>query len=118
MPRHALKVRKRHRATSRPDLPGPRRRDPGVVTNLTLDDLRKARSQLVGVGDLIGIGVVASYMGLRRMMKDGLFPPARRLPSGLLSWEGGQIVDWYDVLPRVGEQPAKTTHHADNPLDD
>ena len=104
----SYKHRKRQRATSRPDLPGPRRRDPGAVTRLTLDDLRSARSQLVGVADLIGIGVVASYMGLRRMMKDGLFPPARRLPSGLLSWEGGQIVEWYDALPRVGEQRARS----------
>lgn len=119
----ARKGRKRQRATaSRPDLPGPRRRDPRAMpaATLTIDTLRNNRGQLVGTSDLIVLGVVSSYMGLRRLMKDGLFPSAKRLPSGFLCWEGGQIVDWYDALPSSG--PAvplpKAARRADNPLDE
>jgi len=86
---------------------------------LTIDALRNNRSQLVGTSDLIALGVVSSYMGLRRLMKDGLFPPAKRLPSGFLCWEGGQIVDWYDALPSSGPVllRAKPARQADSPLD-
>lgn len=53
---------------------------------------------LVGVADLVGIGVVPSYMALRRQRRAGLFPEPKTLPSRLLAWEARQITDWYDSL--------------------
>ena len=92
--------RKRERATAaRPELPGPRRRTrPRLDANLTIDDLREKPGMLIGVADLVGIGIVPSYMALRRQRSAGLFPEPRTLPSRLLAWEARQIVDWYDGL--------------------
>ena len=92
--------RKRERATSpRPDLPGPRRRSrPSSESLLTLQDLRDKPAMLVGVADLVGIGVVPSYMALRRQRLAGVFPEPKTLPSRLLAWEARQIVNWYDSL--------------------
>jgi predicted DNA-binding transcriptional regulator AlpA len=56
---------------------------------------------LVGVSDLISIGVVPSYMALRRQRLAGVFPEPKTLPSRLLAWEARQITDWYDALPTV-----------------
>jgi predicted DNA-binding transcriptional regulator AlpA len=55
---------------------------------------------LVGVADLVGIGVVPSYMALRRQRLAGVFPEPKTLPSRLLAWEARQIVDWYDNLEK------------------
>jgi predicted DNA-binding transcriptional regulator AlpA len=87
------------RRMTRPELPGPRRRETPAYTSLTIDDLREKPGMLVGVADLVGIGVVPSYMALRRQRIAGLFPKPKTLPSRLLAWEARQITDWYDALP-------------------
>src|SRR5262245_21559916 len=91
--------RKSRRRVTRPDLPGPRRRSrPSSESPLTIQDLRDKPGMLVGVADLVGIGVVPSYMALRRQRIAGVFPEPKTLPSRLLAWEARQITDWYDVL--------------------
>src|SRR5262245_1863116 len=92
-------VHKPPRRMTRPELPGPRRRETSVVDRaITMDDLREKPGMLVGVSDLITIGVVPSYMALRRQRLAGVFPEPKTLPSRLLAWEARQIVDWYDNL--------------------
>jgi len=84
------------------ELPGPRRRgtrNSDIV--LTMDDLRAKPGMLVGVADLVGIGIVPSYMALRRQRMAHKFPEPKTLPSRLLAWEARQITDWYDALPSV-----------------
>jgi hypothetical protein len=89
------------RRMNRPELPGPRRRGTPSKVALTIDDLRARPGMLVGVSDLISIGVVPSYMALRRQRLAGVFPEPKTLPSRLLAWEARQITDWYDALPTV-----------------
>src|SRR5882672_3400835 len=93
--------RKRERTTaSRPDLPGPRRRtSSGAKVTLTMDDLREKPGMLVGVGDLVAMGIVPSYMALRRQLNAHLFPEPKTLPSRLLVWEARQIVEWFGSMP-------------------
>jgi len=98
-------VRKRNK-TARPALPGPRYRGEGVQPlPITLDDLRRAPGRLLGLGDLITIGVIPSYEAYYKQARAGLFPRGKLLPSRMLSWEAQWILDWYDALPRAGEQP-------------
>src|SRR5215813_13301154 len=87
------------RRTSRPELPGPRRREIAASDPvLTMDDLRHKPGMLVGVRDLINIGIVPSYMAVRRQRNAGLFPEPKTLPSRLLAWEASRIVAWFDSL--------------------
>jgi hypothetical protein len=96
-----IKANSPSRRTTRPELPGPRRRAITVPdVTLTIEDLRKKPGMLVGVADLVGIGAVPSYLALRRQIQAGLFPKPKRPPSRFLVWEGYQITDWYDDLER------------------
>jgi len=69
---------------------------------------------LVGVADLVSIGIVPSYMALRRQRNAGLFPEPKTLPSRLLAWEARQIAHWYDNLDSYKRDvpPDKPNHSA------
>jgi hypothetical protein len=64
-----------------------------------MDDLRKMPSRLLGLGDLIMLGVIPSYEAYYKQSQAGVFPKAKVLPSRLLAWEARWIIDWYDRLP-------------------
>jgi hypothetical protein len=66
-----------------------------------LDDLRDTPSRLLGLGDLILLGVIPSYEAYYKQSKAGLFPRGKLLPSRMLAWEARQITEWYDALPGV-----------------
>jgi len=66
---------------------------------ITLDDLRKTPGRLLGLGDLVMLGVIPSYEAYYNQSKAGLFPRGKMLPSRMLAWEARQIIDWYDTLP-------------------
>jgi hypothetical protein len=91
--------RKSPRRVTRPELPGPRRRQtPASDTVLTMDDLRNKPGMLVGVRDLINIGIIPSYMAMRRQRNAGLFPEPKTLPSRMLAWEARDLSAWFDSL--------------------
>jgi len=92
-------AKRKRRPTSRPCLPGPRVRRRAVEPlPITLDDLRKTPSRLLGLGDLIMLGVIPSYEAYYKQSKAGVFPRGKLLPSRMLAWEARQITDWYDRL--------------------
>lgn len=65
---------------------------------ITLGDLRKTPGRLLGLGDLVMLGVIPSYEAYYKQSKAGLFPRGKVLPSRMLAWEARQIIDWYDSL--------------------
>jgi hypothetical protein len=77
-----------------------------------LDDLRKTPSRLLGLGDLVVLGVIPSYEAYYKQSKAGLFPRGKMLPSRMLAWEARQIIDWYDALPRPGEETRPACNHS------
>ena len=94
-----ISAARKRRPTSRPALPGPRPRRASIEPRpITLDDLRDTPSRLLGLGDLILLGVIPSYEAYYKQSKAGRFPKGKTLPSRMLVWEARQIIDWYELL--------------------